>query len=358
MTFRSPLLVPAARGDYLVESTADAIGWINADEHSVVVADRFFEGQVDNPNTIFIEATEDRKTLETVGEICEELAVRRVPRDGNLIALGGGIVQDLSTLVASLYMRGISWSYIPSTLLGMVDSAVGGKSSINVGASKNLVGNIYPPDRILIDIGLCGSLARVDVLCGLSEAMKILYCGASSKLEGFLGQSLDTGSTHLEELVWHSLETKVEFLRLDEFDRAERRLLNFGHTFGHALEAASKFKIPHGIAVAYGMWMAFFWFSKSRLPEEAAALTQWVRSMDNELATIHGLCIEVDFDVFRAAFERDKKHSSSHFRLIVPAGKSVEIVEVERTPSSLEQIMVAVRSVVSESQALEGIRGR
>ena len=355
MTSERSLIVPAARGDYLVEKTADVIGRINTDEHSIVVADEYFKDQVDSPNTIFIEAVEERKTLETVGEICEELAARRVPRDGNLIALGGGIIQDVSTLVASLYMRGISWSYVPTTLLGMVDSAVGGKSSINVGASKNLVGNIYPPAKILIDIGLCRSLARVDVLCGLSEALKILFCGGSSRLTDFLDQQSDGQSIDLEELVWHSLETKVEFLRIDEFDRAERRLLNFGHTFGHALEAGSKYKIPHGIAVAYGMWMAFRWVSMRGAPEESAALPRWVRSIDRELAKDHGFSIELEMNACRTAFERDKKHSASHFRLIVPAEESVEIVEVERSSISLDEIMAVVRSVVAESQALVGV---
>lgn len=355
MTYETSLIVPAARGDYLVERAADAIGWINADEHSIVVADKFFEDQVDNPNSIFIEAVEERKTLETVGEICEELAVRRVPRNGHLVALGGGIVQDVSTLVASLYMRGISWSYVPTTLLGMVDSAVGGKSSINVGASKNLVGNIYPPDKILIDIGLCRSLARVDVLCGLSEALKILYCGGSNRLGEFLDRQLDVPSADLDELVWHSLETKVEFLRVDEFDQAERRLLNFGHTFGHALETGSNYKIPHGIAVAYGMWMAFRWSVMQGLPLDSSALSQWIQSIDGELAGSDVSNIEVDLLACRSGFERDKKHSNTHFRLIVPTGETVQIIEVERTSSSLDQIMAVMQSIVTESQFLEGV---
>ena len=355
MTYETSLIVPAARGDYLVERTADVIGRINADEHSIIVADKFFEGQVDNPKTIFIEAVEERKTLETVGEICEELAVRRLPRNGHLVALGGGIVQDVSTLVASLYMRGISWSYVPTTLLGMVDSAVGGKSSINVGVSKNLVGNIYPPDKILIDIGLCRSLTRVDVLCGLSEAFKILFCGGSSKIEEFLDQQPDVQSANLEELVWHSLKTKVEFLRVDEFDRAERRLLNFGHTFGHALETGSNYKIPHGIAVAYGMWMAFRWSAVSGTPLASSALVQWIQSVDDELARSDLSNIEVNLLACRSGFERDKKHSATHFRLIVPTEKTVEIIEVERSPSSLDQIMAVMRSIVNESQFLEGV---
>ena len=355
MTFKTPLTVPAARGDYLVEKTADAIGWINADEHSIVVADKFFEDRVDNPNTIFIEAVEERKTLETVRDICEELAARRVPRNGHLVALGGGIVQDVSTLVASLYMRGISWSYVPTTLLGMVDSAVGGKSSINVGASKNLVGNIYPPDKILIDIGLCRSLKRVDVLCGLSEALKILFCGGSSQLADFLDRQLDVQSADLEELVWHSLETKVDFLRVDEFDHAERRLLNFGHTFGHALETGSNYKIPHGIAVAYGIWMAFRWSASRGTPLMSSALIQWIQSVDEELARSDLPNIKVNLLACRSGFERDKKHSATHFRLIVPTGEAVQIIEVERTSSSLDQIMAVMQSIVSESQFLEGV---
>lgn len=355
MTYETSLIVPAARGDYLVERTEDVIGRINADENSIIVADKFFEGQVDNPKTIFIEAVEERKTLETVGEICEELAVRRLPRNGHLVALGGGIVQDVSTLVASLYMRGISWSYVPTTLLGMVDSAVGGKSSINVGVSKNLVGNIYPPDKILIDIGFCRSLTRVDVLCGLSEALKILFCGGSSKIEEFLDQQPDVQSANLEELVWHSLKTKVEFLRVDEFDRAERRLLNFGHTFGHALETGSNYKIPHGIAVAYGMWMAFRWSAVSGTPLASSALVQWIQSVDDELARSDLSNIAVNLLACRSGFERDKKHSATHFRLIVPTEETVEIIEVERSPSSLDQIMAVMQSIVNESQFLEGV---
>ena len=181
-------------------------------------------------------------------------ASHRLTRGGSVIALGGGIVQDLGTMAASVYMRGVRWAYAPTTLMSMADSCIGGKSSLNVSGVKNLAGNIYPPASVVVDPDFITSLEVEDVAAGLGEAVKIAFCAGPEVFASFLRHYEDRA--HWEPLIEGVLTAKKWFIEIDEFDHAERRLLNFGHTFGHALEAATDFSVNHGVAVIMGMLAA------------------------------------------------------------------------------------------------------
>ena len=137
-------------------------------------------------------------------------------------------------------MRGIAWSYMPTTVLAMVDSCVGGKSSINVGPYKNLVGTFHPPKQIDIDPLLATTLASEQIAAGLIEAAKICFCRGPASFAEYLGQEpgVGMGTQALEHVILTSLLAKKHFIEIDEFDKKERLLLNFGHTFGHAIEGA------------------------------------------------------------------------------------------------------------------------
>lgn len=273
---------------------------------------------------IRIQAREEFKTLNTISMLVEQLRKHGATRSTRIIAAGGGIVQDLATFVASCYMRGISWDYVPTTLLGMVDSCIGGKSSINVGSYKNIAGNFYPPDAVWADTRFCATLSPVQMVEGLCEAVKICYASNNDAFNRYLELASGGDLLHDQALVARiislTLATKKVFIEEDEFDNGIRLLLNFGHTFGHALEGASEYRISHGIAVGLGM-LASFSFSEaqslvdrncmraSRLRSHLRWLLSHVPDLDAELGRIPA-------DDLLRRFDSDKKHTAEHYVVI------------------------------------------
>lgn len=267
---------------------------------------------------ITLEINENIKTLDGASTILMELARLGVVRGNILVAVGGGALQDLVTLTASIYMRGLDWIYVPTTLMSMLDSCIGGKSSINLGPYKNLLGNIYPPSNVFIDKGFLTTLNKIDIASGLAEGVKI--CFASSPLESEKFKELITSwrstlkSEFLEQAIFLSLEKKQWFVEIDEFDKKERKLLNFGHSFGHALEAATAFLIPHGIGVFIGMHAAISYVGKS------AATSSLVKWIESEMALVRREIAEfqVSREQFLSALRKDKKNSTTEQCLILP----------------------------------------
>lgn len=207
-----------------------------------------------------VEATEDEKTLEGCARVLTFLQENNATRQTNLLAVGGGIVQDIATLAAHLYYRGIAWHYFPTTLLGMSDSCIGAKASINFNHFKNQLGVFHSPAGVGICPRFLDSLPEVELRSGWGEIVKLHLAGSR---EDFAAASaaLRTGgwrTTRLPELIHASLRIKQAVIEVDEFDNGIRRTLNYGHTFGHALEAITRHAIPHGLAVAWGMDLVNF----------------------------------------------------------------------------------------------------
>lgn len=167
-----------------------------------------------------------------------------------IIALGGGVVGDLAGFVAATYLRGISYLQIPTTLLAMVDSSVGGKTAIDLPTGKNLVGAFYQPSLVLCDIDLLDTLAEDLLQDGYSEVIKYGMLGNPELLE-----CLAKDPVNVNEVVATCVQMKRDIVLVDEFDKGERKLLNFGHTIGHAIEQVSGYQVSHGKAVAIGMAM-------------------------------------------------------------------------------------------------------
>ena len=181
---------------------------------------------LDTDFLIVIPAVEESKSLATVAYVIEKLRLLGANRNSHLIAIGGGIIQDIATFTASIFMRGISWSYYPTTLLGMVDSCIGGKSSINVGQFKNIAGNFYPPERILIDTDFCETLKQQELISGLCEAVKICFASRDEVLTKYLSFTESNGlvnEANLPDIINLSLMTKKKFIEEDEFDTPELR---------------------------------------------------------------------------------------------------------------------------------------
>jgi 3-dehydroquinate synthase len=253
-------------------------------------------------------------------------------KNNELVVIGGGYLQDIGTLVASLFMRGVKWSYVPTTLAAMGDSCIGGKSSINAGEVKNLVGNFYPPKAIFIDSTFISTLPNLEVIAGFSEIIKICF---ARSFETFTECSqliskwkLDGSQETITEIIKLSLVSKKYFVEEDEFDTGIRKLLNFGHSFGHALESASKFEIPHGVAVLIGM-IAASQHPFSNSSEKTSMLVdvslEFSRSLGKDIADELKI---LDFESFSKSMSKDKKNTKSDLVLILPMETGLEIINI------------------------------
>jgi 3-dehydroquinate synthase len=293
-----------------------------------------------NPKNITVCALEKFKTINSASMIIEKMRSLGARRDSKVVAIGGGIIQDLATFAASSYMRGIDWNYYPTTLLGMVDSCVGGKSSLNVGKFKNIAGNFYPPQKIIIDPVFCKTLGKAQIIEGLFESLKICFAGTDDQIDQFsrisLKDTLQADENSLTDLIQLSLKTKKHFIEVDEFDQGIRLNLNFGHTFGHAIESASKYAISHGIAVGLGMLMAIhvseFFFNSSIKPKRASALEDHLLKLLNEVSDLKNNFEKVSRSQFITHFNSDKKHSANNYVMILINSEGV--LERVKTPIS------------------------
>jgi 3-dehydroquinate synthase len=206
--------------------------------------------------------SEGTKNLTTLSAILDFLIQLKINRSSLIIGIGGGITTDIAAFAASIYKRGCRLMLVPTTLVAMADAALGGKSGINHGGIKNLLGSFYPAEKIIIDPEILWSLPPTEYLSGLTEIIKMSYLN-NSQLDKLLCSN--AGS---EELIKESIHTKMELCSRDPLDRAERRLLNLGHTFGHILESASDMTISHGQAVAIGIRAAIKFSRKKKLISE------------------------------------------------------------------------------------------
>ena len=193
---------------------------------------------------------EKSKNWTLAGELLEKLAADGFCRDDTLVALGGGVVGDITGFVASVYMRGVPYVQVPTTLLAAIDSSVGGKTAVNLKAGKNLAGRIYPPKAVVCDLDTLATLPRSEWKCGLGEAVKYAVLAGG---EIFDIMERGAGAENLERLIDLCVDYKRRIVEADENEGGLRRLLNLGHTVGHAIEAESALGFPHGVCVAMGI---------------------------------------------------------------------------------------------------------
>jgi 3-dehydroquinate synthase len=199
-------------------------------------------------NPISIKSIESNKNFIGVDLIINHLMKRNANINTKIIVIGGGIMQDLIGFCASIYARGIEYILVPTTLLSQADSCIGGKTSLNFDNRKNLLGTFYPPSSILIHTDFINTLSKLDYISGMGEIYKFYIL--KNDIVNF-----DINS-NITEMIYYGLKYKNDILSIDEFDKGERKFLNFGHTFGHALESTSDHYIPHGIAVIIGCMIA------------------------------------------------------------------------------------------------------
>jgi len=268
---------------------------------------------------IILDASEDQKSYLALAPMIEKIIVQKFRRGNRLVAIGGGITQDITAFIASVLYRGVDWIFFPTTLLAQADSCIGGKTSINIGKSKNQLGNFYPPSKIIIIPELVKSLPLLDFKSGMGEMLHFFLVSGAEDYELYKAnyKSAFTDDEVLLKLVRRNLEIKKGFIEQDEFDRGERLLLNYGHSFGHAIESLSGYSIPHGIAVSYGMDIANF------ISVKMGFLNENVRNdIRSQLVRIwNGTNLgEIDVGRYEKALSKDKKNIGETYRLILSKG--------------------------------------
>jgi len=264
-------------------------------------------------------AGESNKTRETWASLSDRMLAAQFGRDSAVIALGGGVVSDVAGFVAATYLRGVPLVQVPTSLLAMIDSSIGGKTGVDVPAGKNLLGAFHQPRVVVADPDLLGSLASVQLAAGLAEAVKhgvIADAEYFAFLEAEYAAIFAKHAPALERLVRRSVEIKAAVVAQDEREQGRRAILNFGHTVGHAIESTSKYEVLHGEAVSIGM------VYEGRLAESlgiAAAGT--ARRISSVLERLH-LPIErpdgSHVDELLAAMRADKKVRAGEIRLALP----------------------------------------
>ncbi len=254
---------------------------------------------------------EGSKTLETYGQLMEFICAHRVGRNDYLMALGGGVVGDLTGFAAATYQRGMHFVQLPTTLLAAVDSSIGGKTAVDLKSGKNQAGCFYQPSLVICDEETLSTLPREELQCGLAEVIKYGVIGDQALFDCVKREGMSAPWAYL---IKTCAAMKRDIVSRDEFDRGERMLLNLGHTFGHAAEKCSGYSILHGQAVAMGL-AAITRAAQSRGFCEAGTLEQVLETLEK-----CGLPTQIDYDLddMAEAALSDKKATGSGLRLIVP----------------------------------------
>ena len=277
------------------------------------------EGGVKSARPLFVPPGENSKSLRWVQEVGAELLQKGADRRSLLVALGGGMVGDLGGFVASTYMRGIDCIQVPTTVLAQVDSAIGGKTAVNVGGMKNLLGTFYPPRMVLAEPLVLASLDERAFRSGFFEVAKhALLSGPAlfRELEAKAPKLRPQQATDLEDLLARAARVKVQVVSRDEREAGLRRVLNLGHTFGHALEEATGYRrFLHGEAVGWGLLIV------SRLaellgvlePAEGARIARLLRQL-GPLPTLRGLRVRRILELL----PQDKKAVRGRIHWVIP----------------------------------------
>jgi 3-dehydroquinate synthase len=348
------LLITASASEYRVYFDSKLSNF-QFPKNSILLADDRFRMLLQNYELpkIFIEAEEKNKSLETCSNILSQLQELGATKSTIIVAIGGGIVQDVTTLVASLYMRGLPWVYFPTTKMSQLDSCVGGKSSINLKGKKNIVGNIYPPKEIHLDFSFDETLTREALASGFLEGIKISFASGDAdflqnlKIAENYTRPESISRLEISQLV---LSQKKHFIEEDEFDTGIRQNLNFGHTFGHAIESATKYSIQHGLAIGLGMLMAIhhpMTVASENVYALKTAVFNIIRFADK--ASVSPI-FEMNEDKFIECFMADKKHVNGNYTVILPNDQGLARVSLpwgEDSPSLIISLLRQLRLELS-----------
>ena len=303
---------------FYFDASIVSIGQATGDKPVIILTDEnVYENhraQLDLYPVIRILPGEENKTPATAGQVIEQLITMGAGRDTMLVGVGGGVVTDIAGYVAAVYMRGISFGFVPTSILAMTDAAIGGKNGVDVGVYKNMVGTIRQPDFIFYDYSFLKTLPVSEWVNGFAEVIKhacIKDAVLFSMLERYTLHEYQSDPTLVAELIERNVDIKASVVSADEFEAGERKLLNFGHTIGHAIE--NLHHIPHGHAVSIGMVAA------CNLSEQLGHLHFEEAARIVRLLARYHLPVDVDTDHARVfeVLKMDKKRKDDAMQFII-----------------------------------------
>lgn len=306
--------------------------WVS-DENVAKACGNWLAEVFGNAPSILTPAGEAAKSLDQLGRVLEFLAAQRIDRTGAVFAVGGGVVGDLAGFAAAAYLRGVALHQVPTTLLAMVDSSVGGKTGINLSAGKNLVGAFHQPRAVYVDPRVLATLSSREFAAGMAEVIKYGLLGDAELFDQLEATALRPGSEALAEVVRRCCVAKARVVEADEHELAKeggRALLNLGHTFGHAIEKVAGYGgYLHGEAVAIGLVAA------ARLSVELGLLGEDVPARIERVLEAHQLPtrlqVPLPLSQLQAATLRDKKVRAGRLRYVVlqRIGEAITRADVE-----------------------------
>ena len=268
---------------------------------------------------------EENKNAENYIKLVNDLAKAGLSRKSTIIGLGGGVVGDMSAFVASTYMRGVSYIAIPTTLLSMVDSSVGGKTGIDLDAGKNLLGTFFQPDAVYVNTDCLKTLPKREITSGLGEIMKYAF------IDGRIAPS-DLVNVCYEDLIVKSLQIKRDIVERDERESGERMLLNFGHTIGHALEKLYDYKLSHGECVLKGMAYAL------EISTKLGTLSEEDKNLGLKFIESSGVSFDKDFTAKQilSVVKFDKKADGDTVNFVLTSGFGKGVIKKIKIDSLAE----------------------
>lgn len=303
-----PAMAPAARYGLITDDRVGAL-------YGAQLRDRLIQAGMDTVLLTFPEG-ERHKTRQTWSQLTDALGEHGLGRDGAIIGLGGGVTGDLAGFVAATYRRGIPCVQVPTSLLAMIDAAIGGKTGVDTPHGKNLVGAFHQPATVVADTALLETLEDRHFRAGLAEALKHGVIADAEYFRTIVENSeqvLRRDGATLHALVTRSMEIKAEIVSDDPRERGRRAVLNFGHTFGHAIEAAGGYRLLHGEAVAAGMLL------EARLAEELGLATDLSPEIRTALDRL-GLPVTAPLADAGKYLRHDKKNRAGSVRFSLPKG--------------------------------------
>ena len=293
---------------------------------------------------ILIEAIESRKNINSSIYVCQELLKKNIKKNTKVIVIGGGITQDICGFAMNILFRGIDWIYIPTTLLSQADSCIGSKTSLNLDSYKNIIGTFYPPSKIIINSEFLKTLENKDYFSGLGEIVKLHLIGGSlsfKQLNLTIDKLINKNLIELQDSIKRCLYIKQQFIEQDELDLNKRQILNFGHTFGHAIESETNYEIPHGLAVVFGIILANKISNKIGLLSEDTMkdIYQILINIIKQAGINSDILQSLDKDSLIQKTKKDKKNTSDSNINMILMNNSFEFQKIPVNLKELEHII-------------------